>query len=312
MIDRRIKFRHIQCFVEIVRRKSLKAAARHLLLTQPAISKTLRELEDISGATLLIRNRSGIALTPQGEVFLHFADMSLAALQQGFDGIDRIGKDGKTTLSVGALPSVAARLMPQVVDAFSALAPDVTLHIVEGPHGHLLDLLRQGSLDLVLGRLGQPEMMTGIAFTTLYDEYATFVVRKGHPLEGATDMRLICDWPVVFPPSSSAIGPLVERVLIAHGIGELPYRIDSVSGAFGRTFTRTRDAIWIISSGVVANDIAEGSLVPLPFDTSLTKGPVGLMTRPDRQMSSAEHVLRVAVNTAAKQVDDATNGLTKL
>ncbi|MGR3636391.1 MAG: pca operon transcription factor PcaQ [Shimia sp.] len=302
MIDRRIKFRHIHCFVEIVRHKSMKRAAEHLFLTQPSISKTLKELEDIIGSELLVRNRGGISLTRQGEVFLHFSEMSVAALQQGLDGVEQIGKDGKVTLSVGALPSVAARLMPDVAQEFAALAPDITLHIVDGPHGYLIDLLRHGSLDLVIGRLGQPDMMKGVSFTQLYDEYVEFVVRKGHPLEGNTDMRRISDWPVVFPPAASAIRPLVERVLIAHGVGELETRIETVSGAFGRNYVRDCDAVWIISTGVIDKEVTDGTLVRLPFDTSLTKGPVGLMARPDNQPSPAEHVFRIAVNTVIKRL----------
>ena len=69
MIDRRIKFRHIQCFVEIEQERSLKLAADKLNLTQPAISKTLKELEDIIGASLMTRNRAGIVLTKQGKVY---------------------------------------------------------------------------------------------------------------------------------------------------------------------------------------------------------------------------------------------------
>ena len=81
MIDRRIKFRHIHCYVEICREQSLKGAAEKLFLTQPAISKTLKELEGIMGATLLTRNRAGVVLIRHGEVFLHFAEMSLVSLQ---------------------------------------------------------------------------------------------------------------------------------------------------------------------------------------------------------------------------------------
>ncbi len=302
MIDRRIKFRHIQCFVEIVRHKSLKAAAEVLFLTQPAISKTLKELEGILETELLIRNRSGVSLTPQGEVFLHFAQMSLAALQQGLDGVEQVGKDGRVVLSVGALPSIAARLMPAVAQEFAILAPEVTLHIADGPHAHLLELLRQGSLDLVVGRLGPTSSMKGISFTQLYEEHVVFVVRAGHPLVGEKDLRRINDWPVVFPPQNSAIRQLVDRVLIAHGIGEVSDRIESVSGAFGRNYTHSTDAIWIISEGVVAKDIADGSLITLPFDTSLTKGPIGLMGRPDGTPTPAETVFRIAVETVASRM----------
>lgn len=302
MIDRRIKFRHVQCFVEIVHQKSLKRAAERLSLTQPAISKTLKELEEILGTSLLARSRAGVSLTRQGEIFLHFAEMSVAALQQGLDGVEQAGRRGRMTLSVGALPSVAARLMPAVVRALQDLAPDIGLRITDGPHGYLIDLLRRGRLDFVIGRLGQPDTMQGISFTQLYNEYVEFVVRPDHPLLSTPDMRRIGEWPVIFPPEASAIRPLVERVLVAHGVGEIPNRIETVSGAFGRNHVPRSDAIWIISAGVVANEIAEGRLVRLPFDTSLTMGPVGLMTRPDSTPPPAEQVFRRAVTGVVERL----------
>lgn len=295
MIDRRIKFRHIQCFVEICAEKSLKRAAQKLFLTQPAISKTLKELEEIVAATLLTRNRGGVALTRQGEVFLHFAEMSLASLQQGLSGIEQVGAQGKTRLAVGSLPSVAARLMPAVAVEFAALAPATQLQIMDGPHGFLMDRLRVGALDLVIGRLGQPETMMGVSFFQLYEEEIQFIVRAGHPLLAAPDLRRIGQWQVIYPPQGSAIRPAVERFLIALGVGEIPNRLETVSGAFGRVYTRRTDAIWIISAGVVANEIADGHLVPLPFDTSSTRGPVGLMRRPGGTPSPQDQVFQIAV-----------------
>lgn len=295
MIDRRIKFRHIQCFVEICREGSLKLAAERLYLTQPAISKTLKELEDILGASLLERSRAGVSLTPQGEVFLHFAEQSLAALQQGLAGVEQVGAAGKVRLAVGALPSVAARLMPAVVAEMAKLGPEVEIHVQDGPHGFLVDRLRLGGLDLVIGRLGRPETMQGLSFTQLYEEKVEFIVRAGHPLLAAPDLARIGEWPVIYPPQGSAIRPLVERLLIAHGVGNVPHRIETVSGAFGRVYTRRSDAIWIISAGVVANEIADGFLVPLPFDTAITRGPVGLMRRPDEAISPQEQMFRIAL-----------------
>ncbi|MEM8957818.1 MAG: pca operon transcription factor PcaQ [Pseudomonadota bacterium] len=300
-MDRRIKFRHIQCFVEIARERSLKMAAEKLYLTQPAISKTLKELEEIIGTSLMLRNRSGVSLTKQGEVFLHFAQMSLASLQQGLDGVDQVGAQSKARLVVGALPSVAARLMPSVVAEFNDLAPDAILHLVDGPHGYLVDRLRLGELDLVIGRLGRPDTMQGISFTQLYTESVDFVVRTGHPLLESPDFKNIADWQVLFPPEGSAIRPLVERLLIANGVGEIPNRLETVSGGFARVYTRHSDAVWIISGGVAANDIADGALARLPFDTTITQGPVGLMTRPDVPEPPVQQVLKLAINTVLER-----------
>lgn len=303
MIDRRIKFRHIQCLVEICRHKSLKRAAEKLFLTQPAISKTLKELETILGAELLVRNRAGITLTGEGEVFLHFAEMSLASLQQGMAGVEEVGARGKTRLKVGALPSVAASIMPGVALEFRNIAPSSQLEIVAGSHGTLIDQLRIGSLDLVIGRLGRPDLMQGISFTQLYEEKVLFVVRPGHPLLSDPDLSRVSDWQVIYPPKDAAIRPLVERFLIANGVGDLPNRLDTVSGAFARVYVRKSDAIWIISAGVVANELHEGQLVELPFDTNVTRGPVGLMRRPQTIASSQEQLFQIALDRVISTLD---------
>jgi LysR family transcriptional regulator, pca operon transcriptional activator len=302
MIDRRVKYRHIQAFVEITRQGRLKRAAEALFLTQPAISKTLKELEDILGVPLLTRSRAGIALTPQGKIFLHFAEMSLAALRQGVDGIAQLERKGRTMLSLGLLPSVAAWLMPEVVRELELAMPDLGLRILDGPIGYLTRKLRDGDLDLVIGRMGPPDAMTGLSFMQLYNEHVVFVVRPGHPILENPRLEDVADWPVVYPPEGAAITPLVERFLIAHGIADIPRRLETVSGAFGRVYTNRSDAIWIISSGVVANEVAEGKLVALPFDTSITKGPVGLMLRPDGEPAMGLEPFRKVVESVVARL----------
>lgn len=302
-MDRRIKYRHIEAFVEIAREGSLKYAARKLFLTQPAISKTLKELEDILGTTLMHRNRGGVTLTKQGAVFLHFAQMSLASLQQGLNGLETADHALKERLNVGALPSVAATLMPEVVTEFSHLAPNGMLRVLDGPHDYLVDRLRLGALDLVIGRLGDPDTMQGLTFTQLYTEQVVFVVRAGHPLLASPDVQRIVDYPVISPPPAAAIAPTVERFLIAHGVGEFPNKIETVSGALGRAYTRHSDAVWIISGGVVANELADGLLVQLPFDTAMTRGPVGLTSRADGPDMRVQHVFRLAVQTVLDRND---------
>lgn len=295
MVDRRIKFRHIQCFVEVAKEKSFKQAAEKLYLSQPAMSKTLKELENIIGAELMQRSRSGVSLTKQGEVFLHFAQMSLASLQQGLTGVQQQGQAAKEVLTLGALPSVAAWLMPEVAAEFSELAPNAILRIMDGPHGYLTERLRLGELDLVIGRMGRPDDMQGLSFTQLYSEQVVVVVRPEHPLLAQPDLSRIAEWQVIYPPEGAAIRPLVERLMIANGIGELPNRLETVSGAFGRIYTSQSDAVWIISKGVVAKEIADGRLVELPFVMDITQGPVGLMVRSGAVARPVEQVFQLAV-----------------
>ncbi|WP_116133317.1 pca operon transcription factor PcaQ [Tropicimonas sp. IMCC34043] len=297
-MHRRIKIRHLQALVEIVRQRSLKRAAERLYLTQPAISRSLAELEDIVGARLLERGRAGIALTPQGEHFHGFAQKSLSALELGIAGIEDAGREGALTLRVGALPSVAARLMPEIVVQSTIMAPELRLTIADGSHDHLTAQLRGGLLDVVIGRLGAPETMRGLSFTQLYLEDVAFVVRPGHPILEAPEFRRIVDWPVIYPPPWAAIRPFVERLFIAEGIPEPKRRIETVSGAFGRVHTRQSDAIWIITTGVIANELAEGRLIRLPIETGGTEGPVGLMTRASEPETPERQLFRLATDQA--------------
>ena len=298
MLDRRIKFRHIQAFVEIVRQQSLKAAAESLLLTQPAISRTLAELEEIAGTPLMTRGRGGVALTPPGEVLLSYARMSLAALEQGFQGVERAGREAPRQLRIGALPSVAARLMPEVAARLAAMDADLQLTIADGAHDQLIEALKTAALDVVIGRLGPPETMKGLSFTQLYLEAEAMVVRHGHPLLATPDLRRIADWPVIYPPPQAAIRPMVERLLIAEGVAEPRQRIETVSGAFARVHVLRSDAVWIISEGVIAGDVAEGRLARWPVATTGTEGPVGLMARTGEAPRPERRLLDLAITGA--------------
>lgn len=303
IIDGRVKYRHIQCFLEVARRRSLVKAADALAITQPAVSKTLKELEDILGVRLFERSRKGVELTQFGDVLLHYAGASLAALKQGLDSVAQARMSGDSFLNVGVLPSVAARIFPEAVQRFEAEAIGTVLTMEAGPNRFLLGRLRVGELDLVVGRLADPEQMQGLSFTHLYSESVSLVVRRGHPLldEPSADLARIADFTVLYPTREAIIRPYVERLLIAHGVTHLPKRVETISDTFGRIYTLDSDAVWIISSGVVARDIANGDLVELPVKTAETLGPVGLTTRADTPPTPALILMQACLRFAAEK-----------
>lgn len=292
-MDRRIKFRHLDAFSAIARARSFKIAAELLNLTQPAISKTLKELEDILGVVVLERSRSGVALTPQGEVFLQFAEQSTAALRHGLRSIQ--GDDGAGgQLKLGALPSVASSILPAAVLEFTVKSPTTLVEIHEGPHLDLTTRLRSGGLDMVVGRLGKPDTMVGLTFQQLYSEKVVVVASPQSRAIHIRDPAELAAFRVLYPPKDSAIRPLVARLLIAQGVPLFGNRIETASPAFARAvILADPDTVWIISKGVVADDISKGRLKALEIDLASTQGAVGIMSR-------AEEVPSVATRTFGK------------
>ena len=88
-------------------------------------------------------------------------------------------------IRIGALPTVSAQIMPRAMSLFLKEKTGAAIKIVTGENAVLLEQLRVGELDLVVGRLAAPEKMTGFFFEHLYSEQVVFVVRAGHPLLAA-------------------------------------------------------------------------------------------------------------------------------
>jgi LysR family pca operon transcriptional activator len=278
MIDARIRLRHLSAFLEVVQLGSVAAAAKALSVTQPAISKTLRELEEVLGVRLFDRSARSLVLSAAGEVFRRHADASMAALRRGIASV-RPG-ESRSVFRIGVLPTASARTMPEAMKLLKSLDFKPVLRIVTGDNDVLLGQLRGGELDLVVGRFAGPAQMTGLAFEQLYSEPLAFVVRPGHPAgEGVFDLRRLFEFTVLMPPPRSVIRPTVDAFLTARGVGEIPDQIETVSMAFGRRYVRISDAIWIISTGVVAEDLSLGLLAILEVDMRDTQGPVGVTTR---------------------------------
>jgi len=293
---RQIKMRHVLAFVETVRCGSLKAAADRIGLTQPAVSKTLKDLERILDVKLLERNRAGIALTRAGAAFRPFAEQGMVSLGHGVTRLEALSRGRDTPLRLGALPSVAADFLPEAVQRFSDIAPGTPISVEDGRIGALIERLRAGDLDLVVGRLGSPSMMTGLSFTQIYSERVIFAAATGHPAARETDLRALTRHRLLYPPQDAAIRPIVDRFMISHGLPASADRFETVSSVFGRAMTLgSARAIWIISHGVVARDIAAGRMVALPINTDAMSGPIGVMARSEETPTPAMQLFRQAL-----------------
>ncbi|SEP11262.1 LysR family transcriptional regulator, pca operon transcriptional activator [Salinihabitans flavidus] len=281
-MDPRLRLRHIACFLEIARAGSLVAAADRLAVTQPAVSKTLRELEDILGQWLFDRSGRGLRLNAAGRAFQQFAGVGMAELERAQNTV-RGAHFGQSRLSLGALPTAATELAPRAALAFHEAHPGCVLRVQTGPNWLLLSQLREGTLDLVVGRMAEPDLMAGLSFEQLYLEDVVAVVRADHPLHGDVDADQLLTYPLILPPRGAVIRPTVRGFLTSIGAGDPAPMFETVSLAFGRRTLVGSDAIWFISRGVVSDELGNGRLRTLKMKAPILAGPVGISQREDAQ-----------------------------
>lgn len=279
MLDPHLRLRHLRCFLETARRESLSAAAEALHVSQPAASKTIRELEEMLGVALFDRVGRRLELTRAGQLFQQHAGAALNDLIRAQDLV-RKAPARKQRLAVGVLPTVATEVFPRTALLFQRAFPQCLLRVSTGPNWLLLSQLREGALDMVIGRMPAPDRMEGLSFQQLYTEQVVMVVRPGHPLcAGPVGAAALARFPLMLPPGGAVISPVVKAYLTSIGLQNLEPAFENVSLAFGRKVVALSDTVWFISRGVVAEELAAGQLVALDTETEVFAGPVGISLR---------------------------------
>lgn len=285
-----IKLRHIRAFLDIAAEDSLSAVARAQGITQPALSRTLAELEDLLGQTLFHRQGRSLVLTEAGTLFRHHARIGVQALEAGA-AVLRPGSGG--AIRVGVLPTVATRLFPRVALRCHALVPDTVLAVETGPHFYLMRLLREGAIDLMVGRLPGAAEMAGLTFYHLYEEEVVLAARADHPLAALPPVEILSRAPVILPPATAIIRRAVDDYLAALGLIGLRPAFETVSLALGRGIVLGSDAVWFISRGVIVDDLDRKEMQTLPTGARFLSGAVGITQRQGHSVPGLEVLIQI-------------------
>jgi LysR family pca operon transcriptional activator len=269
-----VKLRQVRLFLAVAEAGGLTAAARAEGISQPAVSKSLAELEVLLGARLLMRQGRRVVLTPEGEAFRRFAREGLASL----DAAARVVRadHGPQRLAVGLLPTVSTRFFPALVAQFLQSRPPVTLSIETGAHPVLLRKLRDREIDLMIGRMPQAAELPGLEFEFLYEEPVVAAIRAGHPGRSQRIATVLRDYPVMLPTRESIIRQTVDDYLASLALGGLVPAVETSTLALGRGMLFASDAVWFISQGVIEEELEAGSLVTLPLGATYLSGAVGM------------------------------------
>jgi len=298
-LDPGIRIRHIRCFLEVARLGNLADAAGALHVTQPAVSKTLKELELALGADLFDRSRRKMRLNEAGRIFQQHGATALSELSRAQSAVRR--EAGRPqSVAIGALPTAASDLLPRAAIEFAREKPNCLVRISTGPNWLLLSQLREGVLDLVVGRMAQSDQMAGLTFEQLYVEDVVLVARPDHPLIGSTTISgSLPDYPLILPPKGAVISQTVRSYLVSIGIHSALPMFETVSLAFGRRAVQLSDAVWFISRGVVAEEIKMGVLGEINLRHPMLAGPVGISLRDDASINLERDAFRDVLRQCA-------------
>lgn len=288
--------RHLHTFVAVAQQGTLGRAAETLNLSQPALSKTLNELEQLTGTRLFERGRLGAQLTVPGEQFLTHAVKVLDALNTAGQALNRKEDASADVVRVGALPTAALGILPAAIGRFHQQQKSTSLQVATMNNTMLLAGLKSGEIDLGIGRMSDPELMGGLNYELLFLESLKLVVRPGHPLLQETiTLSRVMEWPVVVSPKGTVPRQNAETLLQSQGCKMPAGCIETLSASLSRQLTVDYDYVWFVPSGAVKEDLRQATLVSLPVPTQSAGEPIGILTRVDIPLSTGAQMLIAAI-----------------
>ncbi len=177
-----IDSRQLLAFKALAQMGSFTQAAKHLNLTQSAVSHSIKALEDDLGCSLINRLGRKIHLTQAGETFLTSAERMIRQMQSVRAELEGLGKWGVGRLRIGAGTTVCQYILPTVIREFRESFPDCQLSVVPGDAKELYELLRLNEIDLALTLV--PDPLDDIAAQKVFTDELSFVVSAMHPWKG--------------------------------------------------------------------------------------------------------------------------------
>ena len=302
-MDQRIRLRQLEYFTEAVRSGSIFKAAERLNVSQPAVTKSLRELEAGLGVRLMDRGRKGVELTPYGTALLPYAEDAISAVNAGLARIEEVQKAEQGHVTIGTSPIGMSRMVPMAISRLKETNPLVVVTIIPGDGDIILPALKLGEVDIVVGRAGTPTRMTGLTHEVLLEDRLAFVARPQHPLAGSAGVSLsqLVQFPWFVPQRNTVVREYIERLLRDHGE---PFPSNYVEGMINSAsgYVIRSDAIAAIPHEFAADNIEFGKVIELNVDFEAMLDPIGITRRENTELAQPAQLLIQELRRAAARL----------
>lgn len=272
----------LRAFVALADTGSYVGAAQLAGISVPSIHRAVSDLSVALRKTLVRRQGQGLFVTEHGRQLARNFRLACLELETGLSELAAMMGQETRRIAVGAMPLSRARVLPDAVNRFRDRHPQVSLSIVEGSRVELVEPLRNGAIDLMIGALRDPLMEPDLAQQALFDDVPGIYGRAGHPLAGTEAGPIevsAYDW--VVAPRGAPLRTSFERYFSDAGLTEPAVPIEAGSVMLIRQILVGSDFLTLLSPDQVAVEIEAGWLVRIAGVSPDLGRTIGYTTRID-------------------------------
>jgi DNA-binding transcriptional LysR family regulator len=306
-IGRRLKLRDLHVFCTAVRCGSMAKAAQQLGVSQPAVSEVVADLEHALGVRLLDRNRKGVEPTIYGQALLKRGLVAFDELRQSIRDIESLADPATGQLTVGCADSIAATLLPPILDLFFAKYPRVAVRVDTASSPMFDDPgLRNRKYDLVLARVLIPlaDLADDLSADFLFDD--RLVLAAGMHTRWARRRKIelaeLVEEPWMLAPTDSWSYARLAEVFRAQALTMPKVSLMTYSLPLIIHFLANGPTISVFPYSVMRSYAARGALKILPIDLPIRPWPVAILTLKGRTLSPVAERFAECARDAVKSL----------
>jgi DNA-binding transcriptional LysR family regulator len=305
--------RQLQHVAAIGQYRSFGRAARTLGMSQPALSKSIRVLENALGVRLFERGKSGATPTVFGQLILSRAGVLIYSLDALVAEIDRLNGLASGSLSVGAGFVPYDLLVVPAIGRLARMHPDLHLRVAQADWRTVANQVLAGTLDIGVAGLARADRDPALVVEPLTVRVCTFFVRRGHPLSGAAKLSF-----KQLAPYSFAMGPIPPRLAPFLQRAGIKGRIDSSTGDFipaitvdsvalMKSIVSDTDAFGAAPDVVISAELEAGQFVALPIEAPWAVAEPGVIRLRDRPMTPAQETFLAELRAIDRETNERLN-----
>jgi DNA-binding transcriptional LysR family regulator len=306
-IGHRVKLQDLHILMTVVRTGSMGKAAARLNSTQPAISRSIGELEHTLGVRLLDRHRQGVEPTEYGRALLDCGVAVFDDLRQGFKNIEFLSDPSTGKIRIGSTAFLAASFVSAIVGRLSLRYPRMSFDIVAGDTEALHRELDNRNVDLLIVREFGSIVDERLDFESLFDD--SFVVATGAENRWVRRRRIkladLVNEPWVLPPPESAIGSIAMEAFRNSGIEFPRATVGAVLPEIRASLLTTGRFLTIFPASVLRFPAKRADIKVLPVVLPVSRAPIGIVTLKSRTLSP---ITRLFIDTARETAKPLARG----
>ena len=303
----RMEIRQLERFLAVIEHGSLSAAAKHLGLTQQALSASISKLEKEINLSLFDRAPGGVTKpTPYGRALVRHARSQMAAIGRALHELHAIHDATSGTITIGVGEAFASEIIASAVKRLHSMRPEIRINLIEGYSELLLERLREGEFDFVAGGTGGLHPPEDLAHELLYSSNDVVVARSGHPLAGRKNLQLVDlqDYTWLVPYSrTSDLNVIVETFVLERL--DPPKRIIGTDAYMaGMNLMLGNDFLFMTTPGLIGSQSAgsAGLLQVLDIDRPTVQRHAHLIYSAQTPMSPVAAILLQEVRDACEEL----------